>query len=52
MGSEGSLHGVLIHKSPAEIWERDVAKSALDKLFTLNCQYWISDSYHSLLKFV
>ncbi len=37
---------------PAEIWEQDTAKHALDELFTLTYQYKTSKSYHELMKFV
>ena len=38
--------------SPAEVWEQDVAKRALDELFNLTCQYKTSKSFHELMQFV
>ena len=39
-------------ETPANAWERDAAKRALDELFTLTRQYRNSEAYHVLLKFV
>lgn len=56
---QGSLFDVLQGESfsqeaetPAEIWEKDAAKRALDELFNLTCQYKTSDSFWELMKFV
>ena len=38
--------------SPAELWERDSAKRALDELFSLTRQYSAYSSYYKLMKFV
>lgn len=38
--------------SPAEEWDRDVGRRALDELFTLARQYRTSSAYGELLKFV
>lgn len=43
---------VLDFDSPADAWDRDAAKRALDELFSLTCQYKSSAAYYSLLKFV
>ena len=51
--ARGTLQqSVLDFDSPAEAWDRDASKRALDELFSLTCQYKSSDSYDSLLKFV
>lgn len=39
-------------ETPAEIWEKDSAKRALDELFNLACQYKSSASYWELMKFI
>jgi len=39
-------------ESPAEIWEKDAVKRALDELFSLTCQYKTSESFCELMKFV
>lgn len=38
--------------TPAAAWEQDVAKRALDELFTLTFQYKSSKAYHELMQFV
>ncbi len=38
--------------SPAEEWDRDVARRSLDELFTLARQYKSSNAYYLLLRFV
>ena len=38
--------------SPAEEWDRDVARSALDELFRLAGEYKTTKEYWELLKFV
>lgn len=43
---------ILDFDSPADAWDRDTSKRALDELFSLTCQYKSSAAYHSLLKFV
>jgi len=52
MTREGPSQGVLVLESPAEVWDRDASKRALDELFSLTCQYKSSGSYRSLLDFV
>ena len=37
--------------SPALVWEQNVAKHALDELFTFTQQYKSSQSFHELIKF-
>jgi hypothetical protein len=37
---------------PAEEWDRDVARRALDELFSLARQYRSSKGYHELIDFV
>lgn len=38
--------------TPARVWEQDVAKHALDDLFSLTCHYKTSKSFHNLMQFV
>jgi len=38
--------------TPAEAWDQDSAKRALDELFSLTFQYKSSKAYHELLQFV
>ncbi len=38
--------------TPAQAWDQDSAKRALDELFTLTSQYKSSSAFHSLLQFV
>ena len=38
--------------TPADAWEQDAAKRALDELFSLTTQYRSSKAYHDLLRFV
>ena len=38
--------------TPADIWEQDAAKRALDELFILTFQYRSSKAYYDLLRFV
>ena len=38
--------------TPADVWERDTAKRALDELFSLTNQYKTSQAYRNLLEFV
>lgn len=38
--------------SPAELWERDLTKRALDELFALTTRYKASSEYQALLQFV
>lgn len=52
MTREGSSQGLLVYESPADAWDRDASKRALDELFSLTCQYKSSAAFHSLLKFV
>lgn len=39
-------------ETPAAIWEQDVAKRALDELFSLTCQYKTGKSFYELIQFV
>ncbi len=52
MARGSSQQSVLDFGSPADAWERNASKRALDELFSLTCQYRNSAAHHSLLKFV
>lgn len=52
MAGRPSQQNVLDFDTPADAWDRDASKRALDELFSLTRQYKSSAAYHSLLTFV
>ena len=46
------VEGIETSKSPAEVWEQDTAKRALDELFNLTHRYRDSQAFFDVMKFV
>lgn len=52
MSIQGKQASLFEEASPADVWQRDAARRALDDLFSLARQYKTSKAYFDLLKFI